>query len=104
MTKGDKKVFTNKERLYLLVNYRLNGFAISTLASIFGVDKSSIRHQLHKFGIPKPKRGDVYAVEFIIAPIIRKHQPSEWDIIEGVRVNAGSNYADYLKRLSPLRK
>lgn len=100
MTKGDKKVFLDKEKLYLLINYRLSGFAISTLATIFSVDKSSVRYQLHRFSIPRPPKTNVYSVEFIVSPIISKYQPSEWGVIEGVKVNPGSNYADYLKRAS----
>lgn len=103
MKQGQNRIF-DKQKLYLLVNYRLSGFAISTLSIIFSCDKSSIRHQLHKYSIPSPSRTSVYAIECIISPIIYRHQSSEWDYIEGMRVNAGSNYADYLARLSPLRK
>ncbi len=98
MKKGNKTIFRNKEKLYLLINYRLSGFAISTLSLIFSVDKSSIRYQLHKFLIPNPPRREVYAIEYIVCPVIEKHQGSEWDYIEGMRVNAGSDYKDYVAR------
>lgn len=106
MEKGNKTIFRNKEKLYLLINYRLSGFAISTLSIIFCVDKSSVRYQLHKFAIPNPSRKEVYSIEYIIDPVISKYQGSEWDYIEGMRVNAGSDYKDYIARskLSPLRK
>lgn len=103
MKQGDHKIFLDKEKLYLMVNYRINGFSIFTLAEMFQCDTSSVRYQLDKYEIRPPK--EVYTLERIIAPIIFRAMPNEWDIIEGMRVNAGSNYRDYLTRANiPLRR
>lgn len=105
MEQGNKKVFNDKEKLYRMVNLRINGFATNSLAVIFNVDRDSIEKQLEKYRIkPKtnpdpwyPKRKEVFNIERIVLQALPKPEYSQWYIVDGQRFNKGKNYVDYIK-------
>jgi hypothetical protein len=96
MKQGNHKIFLDRQKLYSLVNYRINGYSIYTLSELFQCDTSSVRYQLDKYGI-RPL-SQVFTIERVLAPIIYQSVPNEWNVIEGIRVNPGHDYKDYLKR------
>ena len=95
MKKGDHKIFLCKEKLYLMVNYRIVGYSIQTLSSLFGCDTSSIRYQLDKYKISPPN--NVFSVERFVSPAIAGAPRQTWEMVEGRKVNLGRNYADYFR-------
>jgi len=101
MRKGNRKIFLDRGLLHKMINLRINGFSIKSLSILFNCDPSSIRAQCDKYMIQPLCQ--VYSIERIISQAIPK-QESEWGTIEGVRVNPGKNYADYLKHQYPPRK
>lgn len=107
------KIFYNKPLLYRLVNLRINGYAYSSLAGIFGVDISSVRHQCDKYELMPVE--DIYTIERLIthvlnnlsgvnsveriaSDILRQTQIAEpiWEEERGHRYSIGKTYAEYL--------
>src|SRR5260221_11247967 len=94
MRQGDKKTFIQKNKLYAMLNLRLNGLAMSSLALLFGVDRSSIAYQCEKYQIG-PQDDSIYTIERIISQIIPK-QNIQYKIVNGEKINLGKSYKDYL--------
>lgn len=49
MRNGDSKLFLNKPKLSQMLELRLNGYALTSLAILFNCDRSSIAYQCDKF-------------------------------------------------------
>ena len=96
MRKNDKKLFLNKESLYTMINLRINGFAISSLALLFNCDPSSIRNQCDRYEIVP--LDDIYTIERIIHKTFPKPSESRWKIVDGERINLGKSYKEYLNK------
>ena len=96
MRTGDTKLFLDKSRLYMMVNLRINGFALTTLAKIFGCDVSSIRHQCKKYEIYPVE--DTYNMERIAYEVIinTKMGNIEWESMYGHKISKGKTYEEYL--------
>lgn len=94
MRKNDKKIFLDKVKLTQLLNLRLNGFALTSLAYLFNCDVMSVWHQCKKYQIEPLE--DVYTIERIIKAVIPKPQPLTYRVINGEKINIGKNYADYI--------
>lgn len=90
---NDKKVFLDKEKLYQMINLRLNGIAVSSLALFFNVDRSSISYQCDKYLIEP--NDEVYTLERIISKVLPKPDLT-FKVINGERINLGRSYKEYL--------
>lgn len=95
MKLGGKKLFTDKSKLYRMVNLRITGWAQSSLAVLFSCDRSSLIAQCDKYGI-KPWE-DTYSVERIVTDAIPK-KTSVWKMKDGEMINMGRDYKDYFKK------
>ena len=80
-----------------MVKLRRTGYSIDSLAQFFGADKSSIRHQLHKYGII-PLSENVISVPRIVLNIVKNFK---WKLLDGEWVCKEKSYKDYL---SPQKK
>lgn len=101
MRLGDKKIFQDKQKLYSLVNLRINGYAHTSLAVIFSCDISSIRAQCDKYGIIP--QGEVYTIERLVKDILPQFAPLEtkWRVIDGKRYALGKTYEEYFEQQYP---
>ena len=92
MRKGDKKIlFTNPDKVTLLVNLRLNGWSLPSLATYLNCDKSSLRHWLNKYQI-EPLEAVFSPVDIAVITV-----NNNIEVINGVRVNMGHSYKQYLR-------
>lgn len=91
----DRKIFLNKQKLWEMLNLRMNGYAISTLAIIYHCDMKAIRYQCDKYKITPPDN-ELYAVERIVSKTISK-SIGNWKFINGERINIGKSYKEYLE-------
>lgn len=94
MRKNDKKLFLNKRKLWDMLNYRLNGYGISTLSLMYHCDAKAIRYQCEKYKI-EPK-GNVYVVERIVSKVAPK-AAGNWKIVNNEWINQGKSYKDYME-------
>jgi hypothetical protein len=96
MRTGDKKLFLDKDRLYKMINLRMNGYAYTTLAGIFHCDISSVRHQCKKYEIQPVE--PIYSLERIVSDILEETEPNEieWEIMYGEKISKGKTYEEYL--------
>lgn len=95
MRKNDKKVFLNKEKLTEMLNLRINGYAIRSLATKYGVDTSSIRYQCDKYLI-NPMDEEVYDVGRIVSQVLPQPRQT-YKIVSGEKINLGKSYTEYLE-------
>lgn len=93
MRLGDVKTFSDKEKLYQLVNLRRNGMSLTSLALFFDCHHTSIMTVCKKYSI-NPLTEEIYTVERIVPPTFPKID-ERWVMIDGERLNRGRNYADY---------
>ena len=104
MKQGNKKLFLNKIILTQMLNLRLNGLALSSLAWIYNCDRDSISkqcakygiepdHIYHKFAAPAPHQ--VFLLERIVSQILPK-DGGNYKIVNGERINLGKSYKEYL--------
>ncbi len=102
MIKGTHKVLHNKAKLYQMLNLRLMGFSLTSLAAIYGVDWTSIRHHTRYYQIPRPINTiNLFA---IVSQAIPKQEPLTYKIVNGERINLGKSYKDYLQAQYPHNK
>lgn len=97
MRKGDKTIFSDKDKLLQLIALRRAGYATTTLAIIFGADRSSIDYHCQRFNL-KPDR-QVYTIERIISDVVLQLKPQEnptYKIVNGEKINLGKSYAEYI--------
>lgn len=95
MLKGNKKILiAHSPQFYQMLNLRLIGLSLTSLAGIYGVDWTTIRHHTQHFNIPKP--AEVYNLEGIIAQAIPKAPKLTYKIVNGERINLGKSYREYL--------
>ncbi len=85
--KGYKKLFNDKEKLDLLINLRLEGYSISSLATIFHCDKVAIRHQCDKYGIYPQDMHNPWMNSFSVSSVVAS--------VLGVKPRS---YKDYLAK------
>lgn len=78
-----------------MLELRMSGYAIKTLAGMYGCDPSSIRHQCDKYGIEPPLH-EVYAVDRVVMSAIPS-AVGNWKFVNGERINAGKSYKEYLE-------
>lgn len=108
MRKNDTKIFLDKQKLTQMLNMRRSGYALTSLAIIFGVDRTSIAYQCDKYLI-KPLE-ETYTLERIIEDVLEqvyKPEPEKFKVIDGHRINLGKTYAEYLaeaKVVIPIEK
>ncbi len=96
MRKGDSKLFRNKQVLCDMLTLRTYNWSFTSLALLFGCDRTSIEDQCKKYGaIPG---GEVYTIERIVRDVIKPMTDTIWEVRNGELVNKGRSYADYLKR------
>lgn len=77
-----------------MLNLRIIGLSQASLGALFGVDKTSIRHHLTKYHLPKPEQ--VYSLERIISDCLPKPVAATYKVVNGERINLGRDYKDYL--------
>lgn len=97
MRKNDKKVFLDTEKLLRMIALRRAGYATTTLAIIFGVDRSSIEYHCQRFSL-KPEV-QVYSLERIISDVLTTLNPQTeptFKIVNGEKINLGKSYAEYM--------
>lgn len=95
MKKGNKKIFVrDKDLLSQMLALRYYGYALTSLANMFGCDRTSISHHCKMFHIRPVEQ--VYTIERIVSQIIPKEQPTTYKIVNGERINLGKSYAEYL--------
>lgn len=89
--------FSDRDLLIEAVNLRINGWALSSLALLYTVDKSSLRGQFKKYRV-RPKT-DVYIVERIVMKPISQQafEMNKWKIVDGEKVSRGKTYEDYMR-------
>lgn len=93
-----QKIFYDKEKLCIMLNLRINGWAHSSLAILYGIDISSIRHQCDKYEVMPLEV--VYTIERIGNDALSKmplRKEPEWEEWEGKKYAVGKTYAEYLK-------
>lgn len=108
MTQGDKKLFKDKEKLYIAVNLRISGWAFTSIALHLNCHRTSLESQFKKYDI-KPLSESTYTIERIASNVLKSRENPEarkWMIAEGDRVSVRKSYADYLTETSqyPHRK
>lgn len=94
MKPGGRKVFDDRQALYVAINLRRIGWSSASIALIFGCDRTSVEHQMRKFGII-PETEVVYSIEKLLAQMVPEPPRSRWFLVNGERVNAGRSYKDY---------
>lgn len=95
MKLGNKKTLVlHSPQFDQMVNLRLAGLSLISLAAIYGVDWTSVRHHVKYNKIPKPK--EVYSLERIIAQAIPQAPKLTYKIVNGERINLGKSYKEYL--------
>lgn len=103
MRQGDKKLFKDKVKLYQLINLRLNGMALSSLALMFSCDRDSVTKQIVKYGvIPSHIYGlenldipEIFTIERIITQVIPVNF-ANYKVVNGERINLGKSYKEYV--------
>lgn len=70
MRLGDKALFKDQKKLTKMLNLRLNGYSIRSLAVIYGCDRTSIKAQCQKYDIAPVY--DTYSIVRILAPLLPK--------------------------------
>lgn len=100
MQRGRGFIFENKRNLYLLLNFRLNGYTIDSLALIFHCDKKAIRYHCEKNEY-FPLTDERISVLKTVGEAIVESEIGKWRLIEGERINSGFSYKDYVKKYSP---
>lgn len=95
MRKNDRKIFLNKPLLYEMLNLRLSGWALTSLAFYYGCDFTSIKYQCIKYQVEPIE--DVYTIERMIRQIIPKSLPLSYKIVNGEKINLGKSYKEYCK-------
>ena len=105
MQLGNKKIFRDKKLLTQMLNLRLNGLALSSLAWLFACDRDSITKQCQKYGIEPhhvysrvmlDEEGEVIMVERIVSAVLPKDNLT-YKIVNGERINLGKSYAEYVR-------
>jgi len=97
MKTGQKTIFNNPATLLQMIALRRAGYATTTLAIMFGVDRSSIEYHCQRFSL-KPDR-QIYSLERIIADVLIALNPPadpRFKIVNGERINLGKTYAEYM--------
>lgn len=89
--------FGNRVKRDLLINLRLFGYSVDSLAMVFHCDKKAVRNQCDRFFI-LPER-EIFSINKEMGRIF-KQQPEgrNWKVLDGEKVNMGHSYADYLKK------
>lgn len=106
--KSNKSIFKlqrDRENLYLLVNFRIAGFGINLLATLFHCDKGTIRYECRKYDMGYHEH-PIYSMREVVATMKNETIPRstrEWVVEDGERINRGHSYADYIKNLSPVK-
>lgn len=106
MRKNDKAIFKDKDKLTIMLNLRLNGYTVDSLALLYKCDKKAIKYQCRKYDIAPV--GQVCGIEKLIHLILPKvvepifRPPSHWMVIDGERINMGRPYKEYF--LFPYKK
>lgn len=94
MKKGNKKVFTDKNKLYYLLNMRLCGFSYETLAVFFKVDRTSVENQCEKYDINNATK-NIYNIQNILKTTFPAPIENKFIDLGGYRICKGRNYKDY---------
>ncbi len=94
MNKGGKKIFADKNKLFIALNLRRCGFCLLSIAKMMGCDKKSVRGQCKKYGI-KPLDNPFPFWE-LVKGIIPHFNKGKWDVVKGEKINRGKTYAEYL--------
>lgn len=99
---GYKKPFIDKHNLYLLINFRIEGYSLNSLASLFHCDKKAVSSQLKRFSISPENQVIIFKRGVFDGPT--SLLSSNWKSLDGELINRGYTYAEYLKRCSPPNK
>lgn len=94
MKLGNVKIFKDKSKLYQITNLRINGYALTSLAFLFGCDRSSLGYHFEKYQIVPLV--PVHTIERIAVKAFPIQPKSVWKEVNGVRYNLGRSYKDYL--------
>lgn len=103
---GYRKIFLNEQNLYLLLNYRIEGYTLRSLAALFHCDKNAVRSQMDKYYRAFPQMGTIsFLLDMRSALSQEIKQRGTVEIIGGERVNVGkASYKDYLLCSPPKSK
>ena len=94
-----KKVFTDKNRLNSMIQFRQKGFSYLSLAVIYGVDHSSIYYICKKYGVEKGGHNIEFSIPTIISlsdVTVRRRPKSYAEYLEEAKNR------EYQKRFSHL--
>ncbi len=80
---------------------RVEGWSFTSLAFLYGCDRTSIETQCKKYGAEPI--GRVYTIERIVVYVLRPKIETKWKLVDGERINKGKMYEDYLNQY-PHRK
>lgn len=94
MKTGNHKVLHDKMALQQMLNLRLLGLSLTSLAALYGVDWTSIRHHTRSYKLPKPKAP--INLLAIIGQALPKPKPLTYKLVNGQRINLGKSYKDYV--------
>jgi hypothetical protein len=89
-------VFKDKTKLYEMVNLRVNGWSLQSLAFLYECDWTSIEHQCRKYQIEPAE--DVFKITNILRKGIKNPPKRVWAFIDDEVVCLGRTYKDYLKK------
>ena len=104
--KQTEKIFNDKDKLLNILNLRLAGWTLISIANLYQCDRQSVRYHCRKYQIFPTKTKftrnsrEVFNPQRIVNHIlidIIPRKTSNWVVIDGERINNGRSYADYLK-------
>lgn len=96
MKRGDTKVFENRQNLYCALNLRRVGWSFSSIAFLYGCDRTTVENQCQKYAI-EPQSESIYSIESIAARAMPPPPSNRWIVIDGERINRGRSYRDYFE-------
>lgn len=94
MRKNDKKIFLDKRKLTSLLNLRLNGFSLTSLAYLYSCDVMTILYRCRQHQVEP--QDQVYDIQRIIKLVLPSPQPLTYKMVNGERINLGKSYKEYL--------
>lgn len=104
----------NPTILVEILELRHAGFSFKFIADIYNCDRTSLRYHCRKYQIfpiktvfiRNDKSSEIFNPERIVSNILITFTPSKeskWFLVDGERINAGKNYKDYIRELSPYK-
>lgn len=106
MIAAEKQIFHDKNKLYLLLNFRIQGYSLGSLSEIFHCDKNTIKKQCLKYSIYpigydstklSQSKKNAFSTSHIVSLALSKPREKRlWAVIDGEKINLGRSYKEYL--------